>query len=116
MALKKLKHTRRRIGISSVLKGDENISHFLWERKWFIVFLVGLGIVYMSHGNAVKKTARRQQALRDTLATLKAEAMAASAELLRIGSLPEIKKEVARRNLNLAEPAAPPVVIKMDND
>jgi hypothetical protein len=89
MAQKRIKH---KIRVSSILKGNENLAHFLWEHKKFVGFMAALVMVYMFHGNAVKKTARKQQELRDTLAVLKTEAMATTTELLRLSSLPEVKK------------------------
>jgi hypothetical protein len=113
MAEKKI---RRKVNIKNVLKGDANLSHYLREHRRFIVFVVALVIVYMMHNNAVKKVAQEQQILRDSITSLKAEATATTTELLLLSSRSEVKKEIKKRGIDLAEPTSPPVILKMDKD
>ncbi|GHT83484.1 hypothetical protein FACS189467_8960 [Bacteroidia bacterium] len=113
MAEKKI---RRRVNIKYVLKGDANLSHYLWEHKKFIGFVVALVIFYMMHNNMVKKVAQEQQVLRDSITSLKAEATATTTELLLLSSRSEVKKEIKKRGIDLAEPTSPPVILKKDKD
>jgi hypothetical protein len=103
---------KRRIHISNVLKGDRYLVMWLMKRRRFMLFVVLLGIIYITHNNAVRTTALQQQALRDSLSNVKAEAMAITAEWLRISSLTGVKREIKRRNINLHEPTQPPIILR----
>jgi hypothetical protein len=107
---------RKRASLMGVIRGDKTWSHYLWEHKGFIAFLMALIIAYMWHDNTVKQTASRQQLLRDTITNLKAEATATATELNWRSSLPEVKNEVQKRNLNLTEATTPAVILKMETD
>jgi hypothetical protein len=108
------KHSKRGAGMRKLAAGRQELLGWVWTNKRFIGFCVALLLLYITHSNAVRSAARRQHALRDSLSSARAQAMAAQAEYMRASSLPAVKKELSRFGSAVAESDAPPIILEED--
>ncbi|GHU95983.1 hypothetical protein FACS1894156_6410 [Bacteroidia bacterium] len=104
----------KKISLRGVFTGGKPLTDFFRKHSKSIILLVVLSVLFISNEFWVHVEARKRQALRKEITSLKAEATMLEMELVNLSSRNEIRNEIQKRGLNLTENKVPPIVLKME--
>lgn len=74
----------------------------------FVLFLVFLGLIYISNSYHAESIRKDRENLRNEINELRSEAVFVSSELMKISRQTEVAEEVRKKGLNLEESVDPP--------
>lgn len=94
--------------VKGVLEGSL-IAEKLRKNIWYVLFVTGLGIWYISNGYSTEKLHRERADLEKTVSDLRFESITAAADLMFMRKQSEVIKRIKNEGLTLEESKEPPV-------
>lgn len=94
--------------VKEVLEGSL-LAERLRKNIWYVLFVTGLGIWYISNGYATEKLHRERAELERRVSDLRFESVTAAADLMFMRKQSEVIRRIKNEGLTLEESKEPPV-------
>jgi len=105
------------VSLREILGGDYLLGSFLRKNIWFILLLVGLGIIYISNRYGAQQEILEEEDLRHELVEKKNYALTQYAELTMKSRQSSIERKLKQLGDSLLTSATePPYIIHVDKD
>lgn len=112
---KKSKKPAKESGVSKgFFSGGWLASKFIQRQRWYILFVFGLALFYISYRFYAEQTILKAQKLEAEVKALQVDYIIQSEKLTKVYKRSEIIKKAQQKGLGLVEPEEPPKRIKAD--
>lgn len=108
VAEEEVKEMKSTSPVKGVLEGSL-LAEKLRKNIWYVLFVTGLGIWYISNGYGTEKLHRERAELEKQVSDLRFESITAAADLMFMRKQSEVMKRIQSEGLALEESKEPPV-------
>lgn len=95
--------------MKELLDGKILADTVIGKNIWFILFLTGLGLIYINNGYNTEKLHMYRVKLEGELKELRFEAITTTSELMKLSTQSQVLRKIREAGLELQESTEPPV-------